>query len=123
MDKNATHLPDLQMKRATRMLPVALTKQEVHDKGKALSRKLSEMRTLENHKKEVMANFNSQAKGIEAEVEILSRAVETGEEMREVAVMIEYNWPLGHKVITREDDGTIIATEKITEAERQEPLL
>jgi len=73
--QGANHLPDIQMKRMKRMLPVTLTKQEVHDKGKQLSRKLSEMRALENHRKEVLAQFNSQAKAIEAEIELLSRAV------------------------------------------------
>ncbi|HOO39907.1 MAG TPA: hypothetical protein PK653_00560 [Syntrophales bacterium] len=121
--QGANHLPDIQMKRMKRMLPVTLTKQEVHDKGKQLSRKLSEMRALENHRKEVLAQFNSQAKAIEAEIELLSRAVETGEEMRDVPVMVEYNWAIGQKVITREDDGSVVATETITDADRQTSML
>lgn len=121
--QGANHLPDIQMKRMKRMLPVTLTKQEVHDKGKQLSRKLSEMRALENHRKDVLAQFNSQAKAIEAEIELLSRAVETGEEMRDVPVMVEYNWAIGQKVITREDDGSVVATETITDADRQTSML
>ena len=103
-------------------LKTILTEKEVLVYSKQLAKANQDVGQIEAQLKEVKDDFKARASKVEAEIDILSRKVSTGEEYKEVQCFEQFNWKDGTKEIIREDSGEVVASYDITEYEKQEHM-
>ena len=80
------------------------------------------MGQIESQLKEVKDEFKARSSKVEAEIDLLSRKVTTGEEYKDVQCFEQFNWKEGTKEVVREDTGEVVASYDITEYEKQEHM-
>lgn len=100
-------------------LPVILTQEELIDRSRKLAKANQDNTELENQKKDVVADFNAQAKKIESILGMLSRIVSTGKEYRDVKCVWTFNYTQGYKELKRLDTDEIVRHQELTQTERQ----
>jgi len=85
-------------------LECKLTPPELMEKGRLLSQENQKSSRLEDEKKSVMSNFKAKIDACDAEIGVLSQAISTGIEMRNVKCETRYNAPeSGMKTLFRLD--------------------
>jgi len=105
------------------LLKYAFTHDELHQKGVDLARMNSEMLSLDNEKKSIVADFKAKIEGKTAEIELVSNHINNGYEYRRIECEIRFNDPnAGFKTIVRKDNGEVVRKEPMTEDELQYEL-
>ena len=108
--------------KATRHLKYKFDESEIKAKAYELARETRELRSLNESKKEIMADFTSKIKSKEGGIDRNSEHIANGYEYRMVECEIQYNFPTtGIKLFTRKDTGEIWE-EPMTRSEMQEEL-
>jgi hypothetical protein len=102
-----------------RELPCDLTDVEALAIARELARAQGRKYDLDAKKKEVVAEYGAQIKGVDAEVELLNRKVATNSEQRAVKCEWHMDWDLMEKKLIRLDTNVIEKTEIISDSERQ----
>lgn len=100
-------------------LAVVLTQEELIDRSRKLAKANQDNSELEAQKKDVVADFNAQAKKIESILGMLSRIVSTGKEYRDVKCVWTFNYTQGFKELKRLDTNEIVRHQELTQTERQ----
>ena len=106
----------------TRELPCKLTDEELLKYGKEFAESVNKLNRLEDSKKSYVSQIKAQIESAQAQVNLLSNKIATGEEYRKVECNIKWDWVNGEKSIIRTDTGEIVQTVIITEEEKQEQL-
>lgn len=109
----------IEMKEVEEHLPVILTQEELIDRSRKLAKANQDNTELENQKKDVVADFNAQAKKIESILGMLSRIVSTGKEYRDVKCVWTFNYTQGYKELKRLDTEEIVRHVELSQTERQ----
>lgn len=93
-------------KKTSKHLKYEFTEEEIKSLSYELARETRELRSLNESKKEVMADFTGKIKAKEGATDRISEQVANGYEYRMVPCEIEYDYPTtGKKSITRTDTG------------------
>lgn len=109
------------MNRTTkRPLTVVLNEDEKRAYAGELARITTEQSTLEDQKKEVVAEYAAKIKRCLAQGRELAVKISTGREMRDVECVWDYDYDSGIKTLFRNDNGEEVDAGKITEDEKQE---
>jgi hypothetical protein len=103
-------------------LPVALTADELQDRGERLARTLGELDKLDEEITAYKANIKAQVDELNAQKNVLKTAINTRREYRMVPCAWKYDWKAGVKTLTRNDTKEIVNKIPVTEEERQEGL-
>ncbi len=99
------------------------TEDEIKEMSNELAYKTKELEQLENAKKSLVAEFNSKIQSSKTTISNLANNISNGFDYREIECTVFYNEPQsGLKQIVRNDDGTIVRTENMTEDEMQEEM-
>lgn len=104
------------MSTETRTLPVPLHDSDFEALGKELASCLVSVAKIEDQKKAL----NETIKPMKKRAEVLSQAIEDGQEMRPVSCTWEYNWAGGTRSLYRNNTGEILQEEAIPESIRQQ---
>ena len=102
-----------------RELPCELTDAQALVIARELARAKGRKYDLDAKKKEVVAEYTAQIKGVDAEVELLNRRVATNSEQRQVKCEWRMDWNLMEKKLVRLDTDVVEKTEIISDSERQ----
>ena len=105
--------------RIIRVLPVELTREERHERSMELAEKIAEARQLESQKKERAAIFKSHEEKLKTRCDLLSEAIKSGREGREVECLWSRNDTYQRMELARLDTGEIIESRPLTAAEKQ----
>jgi len=106
----------------TRKLPVKLTREEVHHRGKRLATIEAEISDIEFEKKEVNADFKSKLEGRKTEIARLTREINEEAEYRQVQIIEQKDWDTREVLTIRQDTGEVIEARPMTPEERQRPI-
>ena len=111
------------MKIKKEMLKVYFTEEEIKEFSKKLAYQSKQLEELEDAKKSVVADFNSQIQSAKAEISKLANFINNGYEYKPVECKIIFNEPqVGIKTIIRTDTNEKVRTEPMTEDEMQGDL-
>jgi hypothetical protein len=114
----------IETKKSKRNLRVNLDQSELLTYGKRQADLLLELNRIEADKKRIIDDFKSKTSAVEADVQILSNALSTGYEYRDVNCTEYLGDPEPDcKRIVRDDIGEQVAVEKMTAMEMQRELL
>jgi len=91
----------------------------MRERGGELASVVRLISSTEAEKKKIMDDFKAKLSEFEARKLNLSNAVNSGEEIRDVAIEIEYRWKDNQKWFRRMDTGTAYDRRPIEEHERQ----
>lgn len=106
-----------------RYLRYDFTTEEITQKGRDLAQVTREVTALEDDAKRVAGDFKAKILAKEAERGVVCGAITSGYEMRNIPCTITLNKPKnGKKTIVRDDNGTVVAVEDMTQDEMQETL-
>jgi hypothetical protein len=103
------------MKKDYRTLPITLTDHEIETYGRELATCLVNAARLAEQRKAL----NSAIKELDTRATELSEAIDSGQELREVACSWSYDWAIDTKTLYREDTGEVVENGLIPEHERQ----
>lgn len=106
----------------SRWLPVKLTDEETLEKAKKLSRLERERASVEVEKKSVMSRFQQELKEFAGQIAELSRAIEKGEEQREVECAEDTSFEKKKIYTRRLDTQEIIHERDLPVEETQENM-
>lgn len=101
-------------------LKVKLTEAELAERGARLAHEVSEIRKLEDRKRESAAEFKTAIDALTQSSRTLAGIVERGEETRDVECYLAIRGD--EAFIMRLDTGDVVDRRKATEEERQEKL-
>lgn len=113
---------DISVIPATRELSCVLSEPELLAYSRDQSRLLTDRHELEEKKKEVAAEYTSKIKSLDAGINVLTRKIITGSEMRDVKCEVTMRWQTGKKDTVRLDTKELVNTEDIREGERQQRM-
>lgn len=83
---------------------------------------LNKKEKLEDEKKKKVEEYKNKIGGLESRLTELKRAIETGEEFREVECYYEMDYPSQQKHLRRADNDEIVESITMTKAELQQNL-
>jgi hypothetical protein len=106
----------------TRKLPVKLTREEIHHRGKRLAVLEAEITDLEFEKKEAAGNFKSLIEGRKTEVGRRTREINEEQEYRQVEIIEQKDWDTREVLTIRKDTGEVVEARPMTPEERQRPI-
>lgn len=108
-------------KRSKELLECDLTSEELIEKGNELSKKNQEITRLEDEKKSVVSDFKARIDACHSKIGILSQAITTKKESREVECELQYNTPItGVKSLIRLDTHTSEKEMVMTQDEKED---
>lgn len=111
----------VRLRTSERSLPVKLTERETLEHGRNMAKARRDYAVLDEQRKAAADDFKSRMASVELVMERHARAVETGEEPRQVECADEL---VGNQVrAIRLDTGETISTRPATPADRQVDLL
>ena len=114
----------IEFKKTNRSLKCILTREELLAKGKQAAEKVIELGALEQDKKRITDEFKAKISGVEADLGILSNAVNTGTEFRSVECLEYLGDPSPEKKrIVRQDTGDEVGVEFMSSSEMQRELV
>lgn len=114
---NPTDKPKNTIKRA---LLCTLNNEERRNYGIKLATTLDDIEAVETDKKRTNDHFKDRIAGLSAAADELKRKVSTGQEWRDVECEIRYCQPdPEHRQVIRMDTQEIVATELMTDADKQ----
>lgn len=113
----------IEEKEVTEYLPCILSDNELIVRSKELAKANEDLSTVEDRKKDMMADFTAQQKKIEANINVLSRTVSQGKEYRNVKCKLVLDFTIGKKEIIRLDTFEIIRTEQLSQSDRQSAIM
>lgn len=103
-----------------RSLLCTLTDEERRNYGIKLATTLDDIEAVEAEKKRTVDHYKDRIAGLTAAASDISRKVSTGQEWRDVECRIDYGVPDKlHKQVVRLDTLEVVATEVMTEADKQ----
>lgn len=106
----------------TRQLMCKLTKKELDTYRDELAETVEEKKNVAAEKKDVAKSYKTKIEGIEKRQGVLSTAISTKQEERDVTCNIEWDWEHGLKRITRPDTGEQVEALPLSDKERQEVM-
>lgn len=95
---------------------------EWQNKARELAEAHKEVAHQEQRKKDVMKELGHDVSIAKSKESKLADIVSTRRELRDVTVVVKYDYDLGQVSRTRTDTGEIISTRDMTDSERQEQL-
>ncbi len=107
---------------ATRELSCVLNESELLTYSREQSRLLTDRHELEEKKKEIAKEYTAKIANLEAGINVITRKIITGSEMRDVKCEVTMRWKTGKKDTVRLDTKELINTEDIRESERQQHM-
>ena len=113
----------IEEKEVTEYLPCILSDNELIVRSKELAKANEDLSTVEDRKKDMMADFTAQQKKIEANINVLSRTVSQGKEYRNVKCKLVLDYTIGKKELIRLDTFEIIRTEQLSQSDRQSEIM
>jgi hypothetical protein len=106
-----------------RYLRYDFTTEEITQKGRDLAQVTREVTALEDDAKRVAGDFKAKILAKEAERGVVCGAITSGYEMRNIPCTITLNKPKNaKKTVVRDDNGTVVCVEDMTQDEMQETL-
>jgi protein-disulfide isomerase len=96
-----------------------LTENEKKARGDSLARKLAEIDSITEQRKEVAAKLKSQIDGIKLEIKQLGHTLLTGYEYRDTECVVIMDYKRNVVEVSRLDTGEIIRSRTMTVPERQ----
>lgn len=98
------------------------TQEELHEKVEELAKKIDEKESIEDHKKEIVAQLNADIKAIDNRVKVLGTHLRNKYEFRMIKCEVFRDYERNKVVYTRTDTGEIVRTKNMTQADRQTAL-
>lgn len=106
----------------TRQLPVALTQQELLDRGERVADIQRQLDDAEAALKAYKSAHKSQVEGLDATRRHLSHEIRHKQEIRQVEVDIRKNWDEARVETWRCDTGELVSSRPMTPSERQRDI-
>jgi hypothetical protein len=111
-----TTIPDT----ISKSLLCKLTDEQRKDFGIKLATTLEEVQRVEEEKKRNADHYKDRIGGLQATADELRRKVSTGQEWRDVECTVEFDDPTpGIKSVVRIDNGEVVETKAMTDADKQ----
>lgn len=107
------------MRTVKRRVKHILTREEKEAKSAKLIEDMRKFDTLNGELAVIKADYKKQIAGIDSEISDARKALEFGHEQREVECEVVMHPKLGVKKFYRMDDGALVATEEMTDYDRQ----
>ena len=107
------------VKKTSAKLTCQLTEKELRERGGELASVVHLIKSTEAEKKKIMDDFKAKLSEFESRELNLSNVVKSCEELRDVAIEIEYRWKDNRKWFRRMDTGDVYDKRPIEEHERQ----
>lgn len=115
--------PTPEVKKTTQKLRCKLSLTDNIEAGQRLADATEQLKSIEEEKSEVMADFKARTTAAEAEISVMSSKIRQGYEYRDVQCEIRFNDPKeGEKTTVRLDTNETVATGPMTDEEKQRDL-
>jgi len=110
-------------KKVTQKLRCLLTADEKIEAGRELAEATNELTAIEEDKAQIVADFKHRTSAAEARIGVLSNKLRSGYEFRDVECEVRFDTPeKGQKQVVRLDTDEIVATNPMSEEEKQREL-
>lgn len=109
----------MKIRKIERSLPVTLTYSELMQRSRDLARASQDLSKVMSRKKEVISSLAAQQKACEAAIEVLSLAISTGEEYRDIECEVIVDAHRMTKTFVRVDTGEEIEQVRATQDDFQ----
>lgn len=109
--------------KCTRWVEVKLSDAELRDASKKLADAVQRKGQVESKLETLRTQIKAEIAELEAHIMKNTSLVANEREFRNLDCRVEFDWKKGEKTIARADNGEILATERITDDERQMHLV
>lgn len=115
--------PTVTVKKVSERLPCQLSDAERLDFADELAEATQQVDTISTTRKSQMQQINSELRQAEARRDKLSGIVGSKTEYRDITVEVKHDYDRGFVIKTRTDTGEVILERRMTDDERQVPLI
>lgn len=105
-----------------RELACILTDEEINRYAKELAAAQTEKYATEGRKKEALSEFTAQINRCDSNILVLTRKIDSGQEIRPVDCYYEHDWENSEKTLYRKDTKVLVKIEEIEPWEKQQHL-